>query len=65
MSEASRVRIAESQRKRWAASRKTSRPSPLKADPKPKRKLSAAGRRAIIAAKKKRWALNRTEAAKA
>jgi hypothetical protein len=33
--------------------------------PKPKRKLSAAGRKAIIAATKKRWALKRAEAAKA
>jgi hypothetical protein len=31
---------------------------------KPKRKLSAAGRKAIIAATKKRWALKRAEAAK-
>jgi hypothetical protein len=32
--------------------------------PKPKRRLSAAGRKAIIAATKKRWALRRAEAAK-
>src|ERR1035437_326615 len=32
---------------------------------KPKRRLSAAGRKAIIAATKKRWALKRAEAAKA
>ena len=41
---------------------------PSKATPepsKPKRKLSAAGRKAIIAATKKRWALKRAEAAKA
>ena len=31
---------------------------------KPKRRLSAAGRKAIIAATKKRWALKRAEAAK-
>jgi hypothetical protein len=46
---------------------KDSKP-PLKATPepsKPKRKLSAAGRKAIIAATKKRWALKRAEAAKA
>ena len=36
-----------------------------KAAPKAKRKLSAAGRKAIIAATKKRWALKRAEAAKA
>jgi hypothetical protein len=46
---------------------KDSKP-PSKAMPepsKPKRKLSAAGRKAIIAATKKRWALKRAEAAKA
>ena len=46
---------------------KDSKP-PSKATPepsKPKRKLSAAGRKAIIAATKKRWALKRAEAAKA
>lgn len=32
--------------------------------PKPKRKLSEAGRKAIGAATKKRWALKRAEAAK-
>jgi hypothetical protein len=32
---------------------------------KPKRRLSAAGRKAIIAATKKRWSLKRAEAAKA
>jgi hypothetical protein len=37
----------------------------LPSTPKPKRKLSAAGRKAIIAATKKRWALKRAEAAKA
>ena len=41
-------------------------PSEAKPEPsKPKRKLSAAGRRAIIAATKKRWALKRAEAAQA
>jgi hypothetical protein len=38
---------------------------PLQATSKPKRKLSAAGRKAIIAAMKKRWALKRAEAEKA
>jgi len=60
MSAAARARIAEAQRKRWAASRKPSEPAP-----KPKRRLSAAGRRAIIAATKKRWAMKRAEAAEA
>jgi len=40
-------------------------PSKASSEPsKPKRKLSAAGRKAIIAATKKRWALKRAEAAK-
>ena len=65
MSAAARARIAEAQRKRWAASKKTSQPSTPAAAPKPKRRLSAAGRKAIIAATKKRWALKRAEAAKA
>jgi hypothetical protein len=46
---------------------KHSKPA-LRAKPepsKPKRRLSAAGRKAIIAATKKRWALKRAEAAKA
>jgi hypothetical protein len=60
MSAAGRKAIAEGQRKRWAASKKT-----LEAPPKAKRKLSAAGRKAIIAATKRRWALKRAEAAKA
>jgi hypothetical protein len=55
MSAASRARIAEAQRKRWAASKK-----PEAA--KPERKLSAAGRRAIVAAAKKRWAAKRAQA---
>jgi len=56
--------IAEAQQRRWAASRGQSEaatPEPAK----PKRRLSAAGRRAIIAATKKRWALIHAEAAKA
>ncbi len=65
MSAAARARIAEAQRKRWAASKKPSQASTPAAAPKPKRKLSAAGRKAIIAATKKYWALKRSEAAKA
>jgi len=65
MSAAARARIAEAQRKRWAASKKAAEPPAPEAAPKPKRKLSAAGRRAIIAATKKRWALKRAEGAKA
>ena len=61
MSAASRARIAEAQRKRWAASRK---PAAAPEAARPKRKLSAAGRKAIVAAAKKRWAAKRAEAAK-
>ena len=50
LSASARKRIAEAQRKRWAAIKGTAEPT------KPKRKLSAAGRRAIIEATKKRWA---------
>jgi hypothetical protein len=68
MSAAGRKRIAEAQRKRWAASRKESA-APAKAAkteaPKPKRRLSAAGRKRIIEATKKRWAAVRAAAAKA
>jgi len=60
VSAAARARMAEGQRKRWAAT-KTSKPV---AAEKPKRRLSAAGRAAIVAATKKRWALKRAEAAK-
>jgi hypothetical protein len=68
MSAAGRKRIAEAQRKRWAASRKES-VAPAKAAkadaPKAKRRLSAAGRKRIIEATKKRWALVRAAAAEA
>ena len=58
MSAAGRKRIAEAQRKRWAAYRNESASTAQAAQGsrKPKRKLSAAGRAAIIAATKKRWA---------
>ena len=63
MSAAGRKAIAEAQRKRWAATKKTAGSS---VPQKPKRKLSRAGRAAIVAATKKRWALKRAaEAAKA
>jgi hypothetical protein len=45
MSAATRSRMAEAQRKRWAAQA-----------PRQKRKLSTAGRKAIVEATKKRWA---------
>jgi len=62
ISAAGRARIAEAQRKRWAASKKQPKSSP-KASPR-KRKLSAAGRRAISEAAKRRWALKRAGAGK-
>ncbi len=68
VSAAARRRMAEGQKKRWAAIKAESetpgsaaRPEP----PKPKRKMSAAGRRAISEATKRRWALKRAETAKA
>ena len=69
LSAAARARIAEAQRKRWAA-QKAAEPAQSAAKPaaptsKPRRQLSAAGRRAIVEATKRRWARVRTEAAKA
>src|SRR5262245_27101351 len=63
MSAAGRKRIAEAQRKRWAAVKGTSEPATPQ-PPKRKRKLSAAGRAAIVAALKKRWALKRAASEK-
>jgi hypothetical protein len=66
MSAAARQRIAEAQRKRWAAA-KTPTTTAKTAEPgakKPKRKLSAAGRQRIIDATKKRWAAVRAAATK-
>src|SRR2546422_12329 len=66
VSAAARRRMAEGQKKRWAAIKAESQgqasatPEPAK----PKRKMSAAGRRAISDATKRRWALKRAEAAK-
>jgi len=62
MSAAGRKRIAEAQRKRWAAAKGASVPAAPAT--KPKRKLSAAGRAAIVAALKKRWALKRAASEK-
>ena len=66
VSAAGRKRMAEAQRKRWAA-RKQSGAAPKAAKPaaqKPKRKLSAAGRKRISEATKRRWALVRAASAK-
>ena len=62
MSAAARKRMSEAQIKRWA------QPStaPVTPEPsKPKRKLSAAGKAAIVAALKKRWAAKKAAAVKA
>jgi hypothetical protein len=66
MSAAARKRIADAQKKRWAAVRKESGPSTTAKQeaPKAKRRLSAAGRKRIIEATKKRWALVRAAAEK-
>jgi hypothetical protein len=57
MSVAVRKRMGDAQRKRWAEAKKESEPSPVAPEAsKPKRKLSAAGKAAIVAALKKRWA---------
>jgi septal ring-binding cell division protein DamX len=59
--------MAEGQKKRWAAIKAESqKPEPaVRPEPaKPKRNISAAGRRAISEATKRRWALKRAEAAK-
>jgi len=61
MSAAGRKRIAEAQRKRWAALKGASEPAMTQT---PKRKLSPAGRAAIVAALKKRWAEKRAAAGK-
>lgn len=53
ISAAGRIRIADAQRKRWAESKKATKPSTPEAAPKPKRKLSGAGRSAIVAATKR------------
>lgn len=50
LSASARRRIADAQRKRWAAIKGNSQAA------KPTRRLSPAGRRAIIEATKKRWA---------
>jgi hypothetical protein len=55
----------QSAAKEMAVAKKAAGLSTPEAATKPKRKLSAAGRKAIIAATKKRLALKRAEAAKA
>jgi hypothetical protein len=57
MSAATRKAMAEGQRRRWAAANGATTAPEVPA--KPKRKLSAAGRTAIVAALNKRWAAKR------
>jgi hypothetical protein len=52
--------MAEGQRKRWAALKGAA--TAPEAPTKPKRKLSAAGKKAIVAASKRRWAAKRAAA---
>ena len=62
MSAAARKRIADAQRKRWAAMKKRSG-RPVSAESgRPKRRISAAGRRRIIEATRKRWAAYKQQA---
>jgi hypothetical protein len=66
MSPAARKRIADAQKKRWAAVRKESgAPAAKAAAPKAKRRLSAEGRKRIIEATKRRWAMVRAAAKEA
>src|SRR5579872_122022 len=59
-----RARMAEAQRKRYAATKKANATPPQQVAPK-KRKLSAAGRKRIIEATKRRWAAYKAKQAKA
>jgi hypothetical protein len=65
MSAAARKRIADAQRKRWAAMKEASGQPSTSERAKPKRKISAAGRKAIIEATRKRWATYRAQRARA
>jgi ribonuclease E len=65
-SAAARRRMKEAQQLRWAKIRGESKPAPATPEAqKPKRKLSKAGRAAIVAALKKRWAAKKAAAKKA
>jgi hypothetical protein len=63
VSATARKRMADGQRRRWAAAKGLSEAATT-TSPKRKRRLSAAGRAAIVAALKKRWALKRALAAR-
>jgi hypothetical protein len=62
-SAATRLKMKAAQQARWAKIRGQSKPATAKVA-KPKRKLSEAGKAAIVAALKKRWAAKKAETAK-
>ena len=67
-STATRRRMREAQRRRFAKLKSESEPPARAATPepaKPKHRISAEGMKRILAANKRRWALKRAEAAKA
>src|SRR5215469_1238639 len=66
-SASARKRMKEAQQRRWAKIRGESEPpAPTKSEaPKMKRRISEEGMKRIIAATKKRWRLQKAEAAKA
>ena len=66
LSAEARERIAEAQRKRWAASRRTPKPAAARQSaPAAKRKMSAAAKKRIADAARKRWAAFRAQKASA
>ena len=65
LSAAARQRIAEAQRKRWAAVRGTAKPVARKAAAGPRRTMSAAAKKRIADAARKRWAAFRANKATA
>ena len=65
MSAAARKRIADAQRKRWAAMKERSGHPTIAEGAKPKRRISAAGRKAIVEATRKRWAAYRAQKTRA
>jgi len=65
ISAAARKRIADAQRKRWAAMKGRSERSATVEAARPKRRISAAGRKRILEALKKRWAAYRAEKTRA
>ena len=62
-SPATRQKMREAQRRRWAKVRGEAGPSSGSGKAKPRRKMSAAGRKAIAEAAKKMWAARRARRA--